>query len=189
MQKLLLTAFLFFAIVCSAQDTVSNKKPGFYVEASTGLAAGESGVFSIVKLAGGIHINKWHAGAGFNYDTYRFKSLAFVGSVKYHLAKKIFLYSDVGYNRVLEKYPKENFNTTHEFSGGLYFNTGVGLQFRAGKKNSFLISSGFSHKRVNNKVGYTYPCLVAPCPENIYDYKYNLGRLVISIGWQFQSVK
>ena len=53
------------------------------------------------------------------------------------------------------------------------------------RNSSFLISTGYSYKEINNKVGVVNPCLVAPCPVDYSNYKYGNGRVVLKAGVDF----
>ena len=69
--------------------------------------------------------------------------------------------------------------------GGIYTDIGIGYKMKFTGKSSFLISTGYSYKEINNKVGVVNQCLVAPCPVDYSKYKYGNGRVVLKAGVDF----
>ena len=158
---------------------------------TAGLAAGESTAKPIFQWSGGINYNdRFFAGVGAGIDPYRFKSVPlFVDwRMNFGKAKTGFLYANTGYS-----FPYDNtspeiwedpWRTTDKFSGGLYLDVGLGYRLQLKGWHRLLFSAGFSHKRINNTTGYTYPCFMPPCTEEIYKYQYNLGRIVTKFSWE-----
>jgi hypothetical protein len=158
---------------------------------SAGLAAGESPVKPIFQWSGGINLNdRFFAGVGGGIDPYRFKSVPVFADLRMSFGKSQagFLYSNIGYsfpydNTSIESWD-DPFRTTEKFTGGFYLDVGIGYRLKLKSWNRLLFSSGFSHKRVSNIIGYTYPCFMPPCTEDISKYQYDLGRIVMKVSWE-----
>lgn len=153
-----------------------------------GAVGGEKEVKSLFTLSSGWAVRNFYAGIGFGLDYYRFRSVPLFAGTRFHFDKrqKSFLYVRAGYN-----FPFSNTSeinnwvtvTTNEFKGGFYMDAGVGHTILTGKLNRLFISAGYSHKAISNRVGFTYPCLIPPCPEDFETYKYTMGRITAKLGW------
>jgi hypothetical protein len=159
--------------------------------ASVGLIAGESTAKPLFQLSGGLAVDRWYAGIGFGLDRYRFSSMPLFADWRMSLGKRqlAFLYGNAGYNFPTRRDNKKDdnnfFKTTDRFYGGFYMDAGVGYRIRLSPLHRLLLSAGYSRKELNNKVGYTYICWDGPCPEEIYNYHYKLGRIMAKISWEF----
>lgn len=159
----------------------------FYSVASFGMVAGQSGAKPAYQLLGGIKYRRYSGGLGVGFDEYRYRSVPLFADMRINFTKNqlAFVYTDAGYNFPYHlKSEENNFTTTDDYKGGLYLDLGIGYNIRLGKLNSLLFSSGYSYKEIRNTVGYTYPCLVPPCNEDIYRYNYYLGRIMAKLSWQ-----
>ena len=138
-------------------------------------------------------INSFLRGAGVGLDPYRFHSIPVFADLRYNFGrmKTGFLYAHTGYNFTYNHKESEMWiwgnKTTDKSEGGFYLDAGIGYRLHLKGWHRLLFSAGFSHKRINNLIGYTYPCLFPPCPEDIYRNQYNLGRIIAKFSWEFTS--
>ncbi|HEY6503031.1 MAG TPA: hypothetical protein VIZ28_03565 [Chitinophagaceae bacterium] len=188
--KWLIIAVL-FPVLSFSQGNVSRGE--FTAITSVGFAGGESTAKPLYQVSAGITFDQWFTGIGFGFDQYRFGSFPLFADLRLNFgkAKLGFVYANGGYN-----FPGKHtgdgdnfFKTTDRLLGGFYMDAGIGYRIRLNPLHRILFSAGYSQKNVTNKIGYTYPCLVAPCPEDIYDYRYQLGRIVTKISWEFGRSK
>jgi hypothetical protein len=168
---------------CSLQGTLS-----------AGLAAGASKTKPLFQASGGIKSGRYFAGIGGGVDLYRFKSIPVFADARWDFGRsgEGFLYGNLGYNFPFSNHSEsnwfmDNWKTTDEFKGGYYFDAGIGYRIYLKGAGRLLVSAGFSQKRISNVTGFTYPCLVEPCPEEIYKYRYDLGRIVAKISWELSG--
>ena len=158
--------------------------------ASVGFAAGESTAKPLFQLSGGFNYGRFFSGIGIGMDQYRFNSFPLFADWRANFGKErlAFVYANGGYN-----FPGKNksmndewFKTTDLFDGGFYMDAGLGYRIRLNSSlHRLLFSAGYSRKTISNKVGYTYQCFNPPCQENLYTYKYELGRIVAKFSWEF----
>lgn len=186
MKTILFVLFL-FPIVSFAQQ---KKKCDCYWNTTleAGAAGGEKEVKPLFTLSSGWSVRNFHAGIGLGLDYYRFRSVPLFADTRFYLdkRKKGLLYARAGYNFPFSNESEINNwgpMTTNEFNGGFYMDAGVGHTIVTGKLNRLFISAGYSHKAISNRIGFTYPCLIPPCPENFETYKYSMGRIIAKLGW------
>ena len=186
----LLILLLFPVSVYSQQSACPCRFQGIL---SAGLAAGESAAKPVVQFSGGLTNKFFFAGAGVGLDPYRFHSIPVFADLRYNFGrmKTGFLYAHTGYNFTYNHKESEMWiwgnKTTDKSEGGFYLDAGIGYRLHLKGWHRLLFSAGFSHKRINNLIGYTYPCLFPPCPEDIYRNQYNLGRIIAKFSWEFTS--
>lgn len=161
---------------------------------TVGFAAGESTAKPLFQLSGGVSIDRWFAGAGFGMDDYYFNSFPLFADWRMGFGKKrlLFVYADGGYT-FPGKYGGNNdfnfFKTTDRLLGGFYMDTGFGYRIRLNSLHRILLSAGYSQKNLTKKIGYTFPCGIEPCLEQVDKYHYQLGRIVTKLSWEFGKTK
>lgn len=181
-----LLIYLISVIITITAD--GQEKMKFNSTTSGGLAIGEKGTFGILQTVNGLDYKKWFAGIGAGYDSYYYKTIPLFVDARRFINKQnnIFIYADAGYNFSWKNKPKEvSRYSSYNFSGGFYSDIGVGIKAKFIKKTSLSITTGYSSKSLYNKVHVVNPCLVGPCPENIYDYTYNFRRIILKTGILF----
>jgi hypothetical protein len=183
--KWLIIAVLFPAISLSQE---SSSKSHLNTIASVGLAVGESTAKPLYQLSAGLAYDRYFAGIGAGIDQYNFNSVPLFADwrMNFGKARQVFLYTNCGYNFTYNNDGSNSpfFKTTDRFYGGFYMDAGIGYRIRLNSLHRLLLSAGYSQKNVNNKVGYTYPCTVPPCLEEIYIYHYTLGRIITKLSWE-----
>ena len=189
--KWLIIAVLLPALSFSQGNTTS--KGEIATITSVGLVAGESTAKPLFQLSAGVTFNRWFTGIGFGYDQYNFNSFPLFADWRMYFGKDRlgFFYVNGGYNFPAKGNRNESdfFKTTDRFSGGFYMDAGAGYRVRLGSLHRLLFSAGFSQKNLNNKVGFTYPCFIEPCPEEVYTYHYKLGRIVTKLSWELGKMR
>lgn len=181
----LLVCLISVAITITADG---QKKMKFSSTTSVGIAAGEIGTFAVFQTVNGVQYKKWFTGIGVGYDSYYYKTIPLFLDARRSVNKQnnVFIYGDAGYNFSWKNKPKELFSySSYNFSGGFYGDIGFGFTAKFIKKTSLSITTGYSYKTLYNKVHVVNPCLVGPCPENIYDYTYNFRRIILKTGILF----
>jgi hypothetical protein len=175
---------LFIAFSASAQ----REKLKFHSINAIGLSDGQSGGYLLLQTVNGVAIGKWYSGIGFGADYYHYKSYPLFIDARRYFGRndKGFAYADLGYNFSGKNKPgKEIFYSSYHFTSGIYTDIGIGYKMKFARNSSFLISTGYSYKEINNKVGVVTPCLVAPCPVDYSKYRYRNGRVVLKAGVDF----
>jgi hypothetical protein len=74
---------------------------------------------------------------------------------------------------------------SHEFKPGIYWNGIVGFATGLDRKNSFSFGLGYSQKSLKEIKEMSVMCFSPPCESTYETYKYNLKRLTLRLGWQF----
>ncbi len=150
-----------------------------------GIVAGKSGAYHALQTINGINYREWFAGIGTGIDYYRYKSVPLFLDVRTSVAKSsLFVYADLGYNYPMHNKPGKEiyYYINYHFTGGVYNEVGAGYSIKLSHKSKLLFTSGYSYKKINNKVGLLNPCLVAPCPIEYNTYSYGYGRVVFRAG-------
>lgn len=157
---------------------------------SSGILAGQSPVKPLFQVSAGLSRGKYFTGAGIGIDPYRFQSIPLFADLRLITGKyqNGFLYAHGGYNFPYNNTVSiDNVKTTDRYQGGFYFDAGAGYRIVLQRSHLLLLSAGFSQKQITHVEGYTYPCLVAPCIEDVHRYRYTLGRMVAKLSWEFGS--
>jgi hypothetical protein len=188
MKKKLFYNFLLFLFI-SISSVAQKKVVKFQSINLAGIVGGENHVNSAFQTINGIKFSDLFAGIGIGVDNYRYKTLPLFidGRWYFGYGNKAFLYGDIGYNFPMKNKPgKETyFYSSYDFSGGVYTDFGVGLQFPLNRFSSLAFSLGHSYKELQNKVAVVNQCLVAPCPVDYSRYNYELGRMILKAGIVF----
>ena len=183
--KWLIIAVL-FPVLSFSQENFSKSR--FNTIASVGFAAGESTAKPLFQLSAGLSYGRYFTGIGFGYDQYFYNSLPLFADWRVYYGKERtgFLYANGGYN-----FPGKNktarsnwFGVSESFEGGFYADAGLGYRIRLGLLHHLLFSAGYSQKKITNTVVYNYDCN-PPCPEQVYSYHHNLGRIITKLSWEF----
>ncbi len=179
-------ALFFLPIGLFAQNKKA-AKPGWRMITSAGLIAGESDTRPVFQLSGGIVRNRYFAGIGIGYETYRFNSFPVFANGQMDFGKKRvgFLYASGGYNFTgHNKEDNEFYKTTDRVKGGFYMDAGIGYRIRLGALNRLSFSAGYTRKDMRHIKTFVYPCFTGDCPENINEFKYSFGRMVAKMSWE-----
>lgn len=183
--------WLIIAVLCpilsfSQQNTAKARLTSI---AAVGLVAGESTAKPLFQISGGFSHGRYFSGIGIGMDQYFFNSIPLFADwrVSFGKTRLGFLYANGGYNFPGKIKSRNDWwgKTTDRYYGGFYMDAGIGYRIKLSNSlHRLLFSAGYSRKTMSNKVGYTYQC-VPPCPEDIYTYKYELGRIVAKFSWEF----
>jgi len=184
--------FLTLEIVLMIPFSASSQKQKiqFHLINTFELIAGENNSSIGFQTVDGIQFSKWFSGFGIGVDKYHFKTVPLFFDVRRYFNKdeRAFFYGDIGYNFPMKKQDEKviPYNSNYHFTGGTYMDMGIGYQFLFAKKNRFLISMGYSYKKLQNKMGAVNYCpFVGPCPENYTTNKYAFGRIIFKSGLIF----
>lgn len=159
---------------------------------SAGMAAGESDPKFMAQWSGGLTYKHFFAGIGSGVDMYRFKSIPLFADLRADIGTKrsLLLYAQAGYNfpvgdNVTPDWRSETFKVKDRFTGGFYMDAGIGFRFPGKGPHRFLLSAGYSRKKLDNEVVYDYQC--TNCSREKYMYKYDLGRVMLKVGWEWRK--
>jgi hypothetical protein len=183
---IMLTAFVRFG---SAQQKSSNGIWQFHSVNNLGLLEGQAGSSFQLQTINGVQNRSWFGGIGVGLDYYRYRTIPLFFDIRREFGKnpnKIFLYADLGINFPwLTDNEKSYYLVDDKFSNEIYSDLGLGYKVKTGKNNNFLISLGFSFKKLTE----TYRSQVYYDPGHPADpqfdkINYNLNRLSIKMGWE-----
>jgi hypothetical protein len=179
----LVSLLIFFS--ASAQK----EKLKFHSINAIGLSDGQSGGYLLLQTVNGLAFKNWFSGIGFGIDYYHYKSYPLFVDARRYFGKndKGFAYANLGYNFSGKNKPGKEvyYYTSYHFSSGIYTDIEIGYKMKFTGKSSFVISTGYSYKEINNKVAVANECLVAPCFVDYSNYKYGNGRVVLKAGVDF----
>jgi hypothetical protein len=177
----------------SAQDNVLPKKWHFRSINNIGFLEGQNGSALQLQTVNGARHKTWFVGIGVGLDYYRYRTIPlFVDFRKEFLSgiDRLFVYADagIGFTWATDE-QKNHFPVENKFSNGFYNDFGMGYKRMIGKNNAFLISVGYSFKKLATTNSQAYPVyLIYPgiYPEDqSQKINYNLNRLSIKMGWEF----
>jgi len=184
--------FILFLLVVTLGlcGKTQDKQIKFRSITSAGLLIGESGTDMMLQTVNGIACKNYFSGIGFGTDYYHFNSypLFFDQRVYFGKNNKVFVYGDLGYNFSAKNKPGKEiyYYTSYHFNGGVYTDLGFGYRMKIKGKLFFTLSTGFTYKEINDKVGTSTLCLTPePCPVDYSTYKYGNGRVVLKAGVDF----
>ena len=167
----------------------NKSKREFSSQISAGIIEGEQRTSFHVEMLNGIWYKTWFAGVGTGLDYYYFRSIpVYLSAAKYLSPRNhsFYVQGDAGVNFAWEDQPSFNWNEVNsEFKPGVYWNTSFGFATGLDRKNSFLFGLGYSHKSLREIKEMTVPCFNPPCQNTFETYRYNLNRLTLRLGWQF----
>ena len=180
-------SYLIFLLI--SVSAFAQKEIKFNSVNTAGIITGKIGTYGIFQTINGVQYKKWFAGIGGGYDPYYYKTLPVFLDVRRYIDKqnKIPVYADAGYDIPGKNIPGNeiSYYTSFHFTGGLYTDVGIGYTIKFTKHTSFLLTGGYSYKKLNDRV-ITMSCpFFGPCYETITNYNYGFGRLVFKAGFIF----
>ena len=186
---LIVLLFLLMKNEITAQEIKKDKK-FFSSQISAGIVEGEQNTSFHVEILNGIRYRTWFGGIGTGLDYYYFRSIpVYLSGIKYLSPRNhsFFVQGDAGMNFAWDEDPLfGGWNEIRsEFKPGLYWNGSIGFATGLDRKNSFSFGLGYSHKSLRQVRELAVMCFNPPCENTFETYKYNLERLTLRIGWQF----
>lgn len=185
------TIMIFLVVVLIGNHVKSqDKKIRFRSFNAVGFVIGEHSNDIMLQTVNGVTYKNFYSGIGFGIDYYDYNSypLFFDQRIYFRKKNKAFFYGDLGYNISGKNKPGKEvyYYNTYHFSGGIFTDFGIGYKIRFIKKSLFTLSSGFSYKDINSRIGNIYPCYSSGgCPVDYSNYKYGNGRVVLKAGVDF----
>ena len=190
MKKTFLILLSFVAIISevTAQE-IKKEKKFFSSQISSGIVEGQQNTNFHVEILNGIHYKTWFGGIGAGLDYYYYRSIpVYLSGIKYISPRNhsFFIQGDAGANFVWEDEMISNRNEVgHEFKPGLYWNGILGFATGLDRKNAFSFGLGYSYKSFKEIKEVVVICYNPPCENTFETYQYNLKRLTLRLGWQF----
>jgi hypothetical protein len=189
MKKIIISAVV--ALIINF-PVIAQKKVSFSSKNYFGIVAGENGTNPQLQTINGIKFSKWFTGIGTGFDWYYQRSIPLFISVDRSVLLKprrnIFFSADAGVNFPWKyrQYDNDYYYGDSKTVPGFYWATGLGYRIGVGKQaDAVLLHIGYTNKLYKEKIAYTNPCLVAPCPVNNESYNYNLKAVSVKIGYGF----
>lgn len=183
-----LVLFLIFFISVNFLSSAQKNINRFQSINSIGLVVGESEPSTAFQTVNGIHFSNWFSGIGIGIDNYKYKKLPLFFDIRRYFGpeKRGFVYGDIGHGFPMKNKPgKEIYYNTYHFNGGIYTDVGIGYQFPLYKKSSFLISMGYSYKKLQSKIGETTCPFMGPCFVDYSTYDFSYSRIILKAGFVF----
>jgi hypothetical protein len=156
---------------------------------AVGMMGGESAAKPQFQATTGLRSGSLFAGVGAGLDHYYLRSIPVFADLRANLGHKqsAFLYLQGGYN-----FPYNNHNdilidiatSVHHYSGGLYFDTGLGYRIHVNTFHRILLSAGYSRKELYDRLVNSY-CEIVPCHQDEYKYHFRVGRISARLSWEF----
>ena len=190
MKKVFLLSLLFLSIKTEipAQDS-KKEKNYFSSQISAGITEAEQGTSFHIGTLNGFRYKTWFGGIGAGLDYYYFRSIpVYLSGIKYLSPRNhsFFIQADAGMNFAWVEDRMNVWNeVSHDFKPGLYWNGSLGFATGLDRKNSFSFGLGYSHKNLKEVREIAMMCFNPPCQNTFETYKYNLKRLTLRVGWQF----
>jgi hypothetical protein len=188
-RKIFATALSFFVLLGLAAQPASKQSGwAFHSINEIGLLQGESKAAVHLQSVNGFQRHNLFIGLGAGLDYYRYKSVPLFGEARKYFGKsrnQFFVYADAGTNIVWEKQTSSVYYA-EKYHPAFYGATGIG--YKAGFKNGmgFLLSAGYSFKRVNDYRQQQELCYnPGLCNLETDNYKFDLNRLLLQVGWMF----
>ncbi len=179
-----------FTLGSAAQEPV--KKIRVQSISSLGVLNGGKGTAMALQSIVGVNYHRGFVGVGLGIDYYRYRSIPLFADLRYEFGKgsrNLFVYGDVGYNYDWlvkeDRNPFQTFIPTERFSGGVYYDAGVGVKFGFKTSDALILSAGYSQKQLKSETGSGVCPVVGPCYDGIETYRYYLSRLMFKLGWRF----
>jgi hypothetical protein len=164
----------------------------FQSVSNVGLLNGSAGASLLLETTAGVSYKNSFAGVGVGLDHYRFRSVPLFIALRQALRngkRSFFVYGNAGYNfDWLTEENEKRYNNVfinNDYTGGVYYDAGIGYSIGFQKADALLLSVGFSYKEVENKSGNGDCPVSGPCFNNVETYKYKMPRLVFKAGWRF----
>ena len=156
-----------------------------------GLLEGSTGTSFQFQTINGMRFNQWFAGVGIGYDRYRIRSVPLFLDLRWSLFKKPntpFVYADAGYNFDWPEDRDKDDWLKSDFSGGMYYDAGIGYRIGIGKKQGVVFSGGFSFKKITEKretrIWCDFPPFCGGSESTVDRYDFKLRRISIKAGIQ-----
>jgi hypothetical protein len=133
-----------------------------------------------LQLINGVKFKTFSFGIGLGLDQYHIKTIPVFLDARKSIFDKVntpFVYADFGTNFPSEKKSSDMWGT-REFEKGRYYDLGIGHLWGMNKGGSFLVSIGYTQKRITENHLYSW----APRWESI---DYTLRRLSLKAGLRF----
>jgi len=184
---------LIFLLVIESPVLAQKKKTkaNFHSINSIALVNGSNSVSAALQSIAGFSGPHLFVGMGAGLDYYLYRSIPVFMDVRYELgnsSNKFFVYADAGinFNWVQDEYLFEpilwNGNSSNSFHNGIYTDAGFGYAVAMKNGNALILSLGYSHKRLKEKVTHTdWRTQEWQTDNNIY----GLNRIMIKAGWRF----
>jgi hypothetical protein len=168
--------FFCFLLCCNLLVQAQNHQVKFGSINMVGWVKGESRSVAQFQSVNGIWYKTFFSGVGVGFDPYYFKTIPLFIDLRKSIFKKPmtpFIYIDLGTNLSGEKDKVSGdwFLTQSEYERALYYDLGIGYDFKFFKRTGLIVSVGYSEKRFTEKQSYQADPGPSPNPT-IIDYRF-----------------
>ncbi|MGZ5222212.1 MAG: hypothetical protein ACXWC7_19150 [Chitinophagaceae bacterium] len=177
--KILFTSVL---VGCFLFSNAQSSRIRYHGMVQAGLIHGVQEPAFLIQTIQGVQYKTWSVGLGAGLDAYYRQSAPLFIDLRKKILNKPntpFLFADLGGNIPFDKSEKDIYLKT-TYSGGKYYDIGVGYQWAMEKNTAFNLSIGYSHKYINSISYYGY--IDEPIKEEM---NYTLRRLSLKAGLSF----
>jgi hypothetical protein len=190
-RKALTILFLlsFYSAAFAQEDSIKQNSKTVKMYRSTivqvGLLEGQKSSSLQLQLINGLVYKTWQLGIGAGLDYYYVRSIPLFLDVRKTVAHfPLFAYADGGVHFPWQK-TMETFAPVEEYNKGLYYDVGIGYKFASKKRSHFMLSAGYSEKKMSIVNENVNPCFYPPCPTYKNEYDFQLRRLSFKAGMRF----
>jgi hypothetical protein len=180
-----------FVAMLLAGAARGQSKYSFHSQNFVGIIGGESDAAIQIQTINGVKRDTWFAGLGTGLDYYYQRTVPlFLSATKYFTTRRnsMFLSLDGGTNFLWDNTTANSFNgfrNDGDFTPSLYYGAHFGYRAGVKKNNGILMSIGYSHKRLKEKLKTQVFCTDPPCTDTFEEYNYKLNRYSFRLGWTF----
>jgi hypothetical protein len=179
----------FFCLLLSQSLLVQaqNHQVKFSSINAVGWLKGQSRSVVQFQSVNGLRYKTYFAGIGVGSDPYYFKTIPLFIELRKRIFKKPttpFIYMDLGTNLPGEKdkVSGEWFFMKSEYEGALYYDLGLGYDFKFLKTTGLIVSLGYTEKRFTEKQSYQVDPGPSPNPTILH---YRFKRISLKAGVRF----
>ena len=180
MQKIFITIALLLQLNAVAQSKIKFKSINQF-----GILVGASQNAIQLHTINGVSYKTFSAGIGVGFDNYYFKTIPVFIDLRKNLSVKghtPFVYADIGYNYPKDKKDVTQWETT-KYSGGVYYDLGIGYQIPLDGQLALNMSLGYSHKNIEETREYSVWGMPNDKRTEYYDYTFRRATIKLALGF------
>lgn len=181
MQKIFIAIALLLQFNAMAQSKIQFRSINQF-----GVLVGASENAIQLHSINGVGYKTFSAGIGVGFDNYYFKTIPFFLDLRKNLSPKEhtpFIYADIGYNFPKDKKEIPNQWVRSEYSGGMYYDVGVGYQIPLAGRLALNMSLGYAYKNMKETRVYSMWGSPADTRREYFDYAFR--NATIKLGLSF----
>ena len=174
--------FIILLLVLGPGASSQERKISFGTSLQGGWVHGASDNSWGIQVVNGVRYKTFSVGLGVGIDAYYFRSVPLFVDIRKRLRDKPqtpFVYAGLGTNLPKDKHSAEEWQESW-YSGGLYYDVGIGYTWALKGNLHFLFSLGYSQKHMGEERKVIWSSSTKP---DVYDYTFR--RVVLRLGVSF----